>query len=102
MKKTINVNLGFEIFLEILFDKINFKEIKRVETGGLHSPASLTMTFEGCKEDFHEKGYLLRKEGNRLFFHTIKNPEGEIFNSIEDFLENKKNKQELEFEYFEF
>lgn len=100
IKKTIAVALENEKYVKILMDKIKFVENSRVSTGGMMSSPLLLIEFQGDEDTYHENGYIVRKsssEYSRDIYHTIKNPDGESFKDLDEFLKSLNNK-----EYFEY
>lgn len=88
MKITLDVYLENESKVNLLMSKIQFKEIERIATGGMHSQPSLLMTFEGEEIDFHRKGYIVvlaKSEWSSDTYFSIKHPNGSTFKTLVDF-----------------
>lgn len=102
MKKTLDVTFENIDRITFLMSKINFIETERIATGGMHSTPSCLITFEGSKDDYHEKGYIVRKSNKDFvpaYYYSIKDPNGSHFNTFEEFLKN--NSEVITFDYNE-
>lgn len=101
-KITIAVTLENVEKLEFLMSKIKFVENSRIATGGMMSTPLLLMEFQGDEDNYHEKGYIVEKsksEWSSDTYFTIKNPDGSGFKTLDEFLKNKNEK--VEFNYNE-
>jgi len=96
MATTFDVLLENQPIINELMSKINFVEVSRFATGGLHSSPSLLITYEGDEKDYHERGYIMRP-GNYDYYFSIKYPNGTIFNSLEQFIDDYKNHPKYEY-----
>lgn len=92
IKKTTSCDLGREVYIIALMNKLGFKEVERHITGGLHSSERIIITFEGLDSDYHENDYVKRHSGNGDFYYyySLKVPDGyytdtfSIFKSVHD------------------
>jgi len=97
-KITIAVELGNEQKLQFLMSKIKFVENSRVATGGMMSSSCLLIEFQGLESEYHEKGYIVEKgEWNSDTYFTIKNPNGSMFKTLEDFIKTANYKEEFDY-----
>jgi len=101
-KITIEVALENVEKLEFLMSKIKFMENSRVATGGMMSSPCLLIEFQGDEDTYHEKGYIVEKSKSELSsdtYFTIKQPNGSSFKTLDEFLKNRNEK--VEFDYNE-
>lgn len=99
-KTTIAVTLENEKYLQILMSKIKFLENSRVATGGMMSTPLLLIEFQGDEYTYHEKGYVLKKSKSEWTgdtYFTIKNPDGSNFKTLEEFLKERDEKEDVEY-----
>ena len=99
-KITIAVALENVEKLEFLMSKIKFMENSRVATGGMMSSPCLLIEFQGDEDTYHEKGYIVEKTkskwGSDTYF-TIKQPDGSIFKTLDEFIKNLNEKEEFDY-----
>ena len=99
-KITIAVTLENEEKLQFLMSKIKFVENSRVATGGMMSTPCLLIEFQGDEDTYHEKGYIVEKEKSEWSsdtYFTIKNPDGSGFKTLYEFLKNRNEKEEFDY-----
>lgn len=99
-KITIAVALENVEKLEFLMSKIKFMENSRVATGGMMSSPCLLIEFQGDEDTYHEKGYIVEKaksEWSSDTYFTIKNPDGSMFKTLEDFMKVVNYKEEFDY-----
>ena len=99
-KITIAVALENVEKLEFLMSKIKFMENSRVATGGMMSSPCLLIEFQGDEDTYHEKGYIVEKaksEWSSDTYFTIKQPDGSIFKTLDEFIKNLNEKEEFDY-----
>ena len=99
-KITIAVTLENVEKLEFLMSKIKFMENSRVATGGMMSSPCLLIEFQGDEDTYHEKGYIVEKaksEWSSDTYFTIKQPDGSIFKTLDEFIKNLNEKEEFDY-----
>lgn len=99
-KITIAVALENEQKLQFLMSKIKFVENSRIATGGMMSSPCLLIEFQGLENEYHEKGYIVEKaksEWSNDTYFTIKNPDGSMFKTLEDFMKVVNYKEEFDY-----
>ena len=99
-KITIAVGLENEKYLQILMSKIKFLENSRVATGGMMSSPMLLIEFQGDEDTYHGKGYIVKKSKNEWIsdtYYTISNPDGTGFKTLDEFLKNRNEKEDFDY-----
>ena len=99
-KITIAVALENVEKLEFLMSKIKFMENSRVATGGMMSSPCLLIEFQGDEDTYHEKGYIVEKAKSKWSsdtYFTIKQPDGSIFKTLDEFIKNLNEKEEFDY-----